>query len=138
MKTLTREQLTERIEKPQGQPPVLVEVLGSAAFDDHHLPHAINVPYGKDFVQRLADEVEDADTPIVVYGAASEPQVPLDAALSLEEAGYRRVSCYLDGKDGWRDAGPSPATESAQSRIGPDVKSVVAGVDTPFRGSLDR
>lgn len=137
MKTLTRDQLTERIESRRGQPPVLVEVLGRAAYDDHHLPHAINVPYGDDFVQRFAGEVEGADTPIVVYGAASEPQVPLDAALSLEEAGYRQVSCYLDGKAGWREHGPSPATTSPQTRIGPDVKSIVAGVDTPFEGSLD-
>lgn len=137
MKTLTRNQLADRIESRKGQPPVLVEVLGPAAFDDHHLPHAINVPYGKDFVQRFADEVGDADTPIVVYGAAQEPQVPLDAALSLEEAGYRQVSCYLDGKDGWRDEGPSPETRSPETRVGPDVKSIVAGVETPFRGSLD-
>lgn len=132
MKTITRDQLTDRIDSRQGQPPVLVEVLGEAAFDARHLPHAINVPYGKDFVRRFRDEVADPDMPIVIYGAANEPQVPIDAALSLEEAGYRRVSCYLEGKEDWRDEGPSPATRHPDARIKPDVDPRVAGVETPF------
>lgn len=132
MKTITRQELAQRIEERRGPPPVLVEVLGEAAFDAGHLPHAINVPYGKDFVARFRDEISDHDMPIVVYGAAAEPQIPLDAALSLEEAGYRRVSCYLDGKDAWRDEGPDPETTNPTARIKPDVDARVAGVDTPF------
>ena len=83
-------------------------------------------------IARFRDEISDHDMPIVVYGAAAEPQIPLDAALSLEEAGYRRVSCYLDGKDAWRDEGPDPETTHPTARIKPDVDSRVAGVDTPF------
>jgi hypothetical protein len=53
MKTIPRDGLNDCLDAPD--PYLLVEVLGEAAFDAHHLPYAINVPLGRDFADRLAD-----------------------------------------------------------------------------------
>jgi glyoxylase-like metal-dependent hydrolase (beta-lactamase superfamily II)/rhodanese-related sulfurtransferase len=65
-------------------------------------PRSLNIPRGwLEF--RIADNVPDRDTPIVVYCGINE-RSPL-AARTLMEMGYTNVSNYADGTEAWQAAG---------------------------------
>ena len=84
-------------------PPVLVEALGPAYYDDAHLPGALNMP--PDQVDRLAPVLlPDKDARVVVYcsGTCHNSEI---AARRLEELGYRDVLVYLGGKEDWVEHG---------------------------------
>lgn len=82
-----------------GDPPLLVEALGSAYFADAHLPGAINIP--PDQVDRLAPRLlTELDAEIVVYCSATCRNSEATAR-RLEELGYRQVLVYREGKEDW-------------------------------------
>lgn len=93
---LYREMSSER-------PPVLVEALGVAYYDDAHLPGAINIP--ADQVDRLAPgSLPDLGADIVVYccGTCSSSRIVADRLAAL---GYERVRLYVGGKEDWVEQG---------------------------------
>lgn len=95
--TISRQDLQAKL--GGGEPPLLVEALGSAYFADAHLPGAINIP--PDQVDRLAPRLlPDLEREIVVYCSASCRNSEA-AARRLEELGYRRVLVYAGGKEDW-------------------------------------
>jgi rhodanese-related sulfurtransferase len=84
-------------------PPVLVEALGPAYYDDAHLPGALNMP--PDQVDRLAPVLlPDKEARVVVYcsGTCHNSEI---AARRLQELGYRDVLVYLGGKEDWVEHG---------------------------------
>ena len=98
---ISRDALHQRL--VQGNPPVLVEALGSAYFADGHLPGALNIPPSE--VDRLAPRLLPVlDVEIVVYCSRTCRNSEI-AARRLEELGYRRVLVYTDGKEDWVEHG---------------------------------
>jgi rhodanese-related sulfurtransferase len=86
-----------------GDPLTLVEALGSAYFDDAHLPGAVNIP--PDQVDRLAPALlPDSEAHIVVYcsGTCHNSEI---AAQRLVDLGYSDVHVYLGGKEDWVEHG---------------------------------
>ncbi len=88
-----------RAELAGPEPPVLVEALGAAFYDDAHLPGAHNIPPGQ--VDRLASVViPDRGSRVVVYGSG-DSQSSRVVADRLGDLGYRAVLIYLGGKEDW-------------------------------------
>ena len=102
MKTITREQLNERLAN-DGIP--VVEVLAPEYYHKFHLPGAINVPLGDDFDEQIQKAVPDTEQPVVVYCQNAECQASPKAAQRMEELGYRQVLDYEGGKVDWQNAG---------------------------------
>ncbi len=117
MKTIPRDGLNDCLDAPD--PYLLVEVLGEAAFDAHHLPYAINVPLGRDFADRLADVAPDPDTPLLFYGQGPEDPGPAEAAMLAERKGYRRVAVYPEGKSTVPPIDPEAQREPPMATPGP-------------------
>lgn len=85
---------------------LLVDVLGPQSYEARHIPTAVNVPGGADFVERFEKALEPAkDDEIIVYcSSASCTASPLSAQ-ALEDAGYTNVRHFSEGLAGWQDAG---------------------------------
>jgi rhodanese-related sulfurtransferase len=86
-----------------GDSVTMVEALGSAYFDDAHLPGAVNIP--PDQVDRLAPALlQDPSARIVVYcsGTCHNSEI---AAQRLIDLGYQDVHIYLGGKEDWVEHG---------------------------------
>ena len=104
MKTIDRTQLQTWLQ--EGRELTLVEVLDEAAFEQYHLPGAINVPVSdNDFEQNVEQAVPDKTRPVVVYCANTKCDASPRAARKLEAAGYTDVIDYEAGKDDWKEAG---------------------------------
>jgi rhodanese-related sulfurtransferase len=99
--TISRDALLAELRSPS--PPVLVEALGAAYFEDAHIPGAVNIPPGR--VDALASTLLPVpDAPIVVYcsGRCDSSQIVADR---LEELGYTKVRIYAGGKEDWVEHG---------------------------------
>jgi rhodanese-related sulfurtransferase len=85
------------------EPPILVEALGAAYYDDAHLPGAVNIPPGQ--VDRLAPVlIPDRRSRIVVYcGGGFDSS--LIAGRRLLQLGYADVRIYEGGKEDWVENG---------------------------------
>ena len=82
---------------------VLVDALGPPYFQSTHLPGAINIPPHK--VANLAPTaLPDKSARIVVYanGSSSNATIVLQ---QLAQLGYRHLALYVDGTEGWIEAG---------------------------------
>lgn len=94
---ISRHELWQRLSG--GASVALVEALGSAYYDDAHLPGAINIP--PDQVDRLAPSLlPDLRSDIVVYCSGS-CQNSLIVARRLEALGYSAVRVFEGGKEEW-------------------------------------
>jgi len=82
---------------------VLVDALGPPYFQTVHLPAAVNIP-----PHRVADlaptALPDKSARIVVYanGSSSNATIVLQ---ELTRLGYRHLALYVDGIQGWIEAG---------------------------------
>jgi rhodanese-related sulfurtransferase len=95
---LTTEDLVQRLSTV-----VLVDALGPPYFQTVHLPGAINIPPHK--VANLAPTaLPDKSARIVVYanGSSSNATIVLQ---QLAQLGYRQLALYVDGTEGWIEAG---------------------------------
>ncbi|WP_227819960.1 rhodanese-like domain-containing protein [Marinobacterium aestuarii] len=100
--TITRDALKARLDA--GEPTLIVEALPARYYDAEHLPGAINLPH--DEIRLLAPSaLPDKDATIVVYCASTECQNSSIAARTLTAAGYRNVMEFVEGKQGWLEAG---------------------------------
>jgi rhodanese-related sulfurtransferase len=82
---------------------VLVDALGPPYFQTVHLPGAINIPPHE--VAHLAPTaLPDKSAQIVVYanGSSSNATIVLQ---QLAQLGYRNLALYVDGTEGWIEAG---------------------------------
>jgi rhodanese-related sulfurtransferase len=98
-----RDYTTEDVRR---RPPdvVVVEALGTSFFDSGHIPGAVNIPPHR--VRGTAPTVLPAkDAPVVVYGASGSCRQADIVIRILLTLGYRNVSRYRDGKEGWAAAG---------------------------------
>ena len=82
---------------------VLVDALGPPYFQTVHLPGAINIPPHE--VANIAPTaLPDKSDRIVVYanGSSSNATIVLQ---QLAQLGYRNLALYVDGTEGWIEAG---------------------------------
>jgi rhodanese-related sulfurtransferase len=108
---VSREYSTEDVRR-RAPEVVVVEALGASFFTSGHIPEAINIP-----PHRVRDTapvlLPDKDVPVVVYGASPACQQAEIVVRILLALGYRNVSKYPDGKEGWAAAGlPLVTSES--------------------------
>lgn len=104
MKTISREQLAERLQAPRR--PTLVEALPEKYFRQWHLPNAVNINH--DQVKELAPRLlADKNASIVVYCASATCQNSDIVAKQLSAMGYADVAVYKGGKADW-EAGRLP------------------------------
>ena len=102
MVTIDRTELLELIER--GFDPVLIETLAWSAYEQAHLPGAVNMP--PEIARELAAElVPDRATLIVLYGAGPQCDASARVAVLLEAIGYDNVHHYVGGKTDWFAAG---------------------------------
>lgn len=82
---------------------VLVDALGPPYFQTVHLPGAINIP-PHEVADRAPTALPDKSAPIVVYanGSSSNATIVLQ---QLARLGYRHLALYVDGTEGWIEAG---------------------------------
>jgi rhodanese-related sulfurtransferase len=83
---------------------VVVEALGPSFYASGHIPGAINIPPLR--VRAIAPTaLPDKNAAVVVYGASPGcPQAEIVIRI-LTALGYRHVSRYREGKQGWAAAG---------------------------------
>ena len=95
----------------------LVEVLPSAAYEEEHLPGAVNIPLG-DFSARTLAQL-DPGKPVVVYCYDHECDLSARAAHLLEAFGFTDVYEYTASKVAWMANGlPMEGTKPDSSRAG--------------------
>ncbi len=82
----------------------LVEALGPSYYGNGHIPGALNIPAHR--VTELAPTLlPERQAAIVVYGADPHSAGTRAVVRQLRALGYRDVSVYADGKEGWAAAG---------------------------------
>ena len=81
-----------------------VEALGPPYFATGHLPGAVNLIPTR-VAELAAVLLPDKNADIVVYGAHRLSPVADAVGRELTDLGYRNVSKYPDGKQGWVEAG---------------------------------
>jgi rhodanese-related sulfurtransferase len=81
----------------------LVDVLPPQSYAARHIPQAINIPKGADFVERFEKETKaPKDAEIIVYCSSSGCGASVVSAAALEAAGYTNVLHYKEGLAGWK------------------------------------
>jgi rhodanese-related sulfurtransferase len=99
--TITRTELRDAIEAGEV---TVVEALPASYYEDAHLPGAINIPHTE--VRALAPALlPDKDAAIVTYCANTACPNSGIAATVLGKLGYTNVRDYVEGKQGWQEAG---------------------------------
>lgn len=99
--TISREELESSLDDGQT---ILVEALSERAYEDAHLPGAINIPLKR--IDELApDRLPDKDAPIVVYCSSPTCRTSTLAGAKLLDLGYRNVRDFEGGKQEWAQAG---------------------------------
>lgn len=87
---------------------VLIDTLSENSYAMRHIPGAISVPFGPDFVSRFEEAVRvSKDAEIIAYCASETCHASAQAADALKEAGYGNVKHYAAGIAGWQEAGYS-------------------------------
>jgi rhodanese-related sulfurtransferase len=90
---------------------MIIDVLPPNAYQDYHLPQAINVPWGGDFgqqrrfEQKIGRVLPKKKAPVIVYCMDLKCGASPAAARRLGELGFERVFDYAAGKADWKDAG---------------------------------
>jgi rhodanese-related sulfurtransferase len=100
--TITRDELKNKMDR--GEKFKLVEALPEGAFNQVHLPGAMNLP--PDWLHDLAPKfLPDKTAEVVVYCASSTCDASEIASKELAASGYRNVKVYKEGKTDWVKAG---------------------------------
>lgn len=104
-KQITTQELKMKIDSG-GKDYYLIDVLMQNSFEARHIPTAVNIPYGVEFLKEFEAKVNaPKDAQIIIYCASSGCQLSHMAAANLEETGYTNVYHYADGLAGWQNAG---------------------------------
>ncbi|MEV5549719.1 CBS domain-containing protein [Streptomyces sp. NPDC052309] len=97
----------------------LVEVLPRQAYEQVHLPGAINI--GLRDLDEEAPRRLDAERPVIVYCADELCDLSPRAAARLRRLGFRQVYDYVPGKADWLAAGLPREGEAADTALAGDV-----------------
>jgi len=103
-KQVSREALKKKMDKKEDF--VLIDVLGTASFEQMHVPGAISIDgHKKDFVERVSEVVSDKNKQIIVYCASFSCPLSPTAAKKLVDAGYTNVLDFKGGLKDWAEGG---------------------------------
>ncbi len=96
--------------KENNEPFTLVEVLGEDAYQEKHIPGAVNIPTPHEMTaEQMTEEANQQGAsigdPVVVYCASYTCGASTRAARLLLEAGFTNVMDYKGGKALWESAG---------------------------------
>lgn len=103
MQTINRQEMKDKMDRNEFQ--AVVEVLGPDAYENFHLPGAVNVPFDDDFADRIQSVVPDKSQPVAVYCMDEQCEASPKAARKMDELGYQQVYDYEAGKMDWKKAG---------------------------------
>lgn len=81
---------------------VIVDTAAPLIFEEHHIPGAVNLPYGPALPQPLT---LPRNKTLVIYCACNAEEESIDTASKLAEYGYQNVKVLKGGWAGWRDLG---------------------------------
>ena len=100
MKVITTEELKKKIDAQERF--YLIDVLAPESYAARHVPTALNVRKGPDFVERFDQEASaQKDAEIIVYCSSATCMASVLCGEQLEAAGYTNVVHYQDGLAGW-------------------------------------
>lgn len=101
MEKLKTEQLRQKID--MGDRFHLVNVLPREDYMEERIPGSINIPLEE--IDEQALENFDKHEEIVLYCGEKMSTESLKAARKLEDLGFENIKEYIDGMEGWREAG---------------------------------
>ncbi|MDC1107276.1 rhodanese-like domain-containing protein [Prolixibacteraceae bacterium] len=104
MKYISPIQLNEIIESDV--PTMIVNVLSSNAYMNHHIPNSINFDVtDPSFIQRMVASCPDKETSIILYGIDNTLMRPKMAVHRLERLGYKNCIVLKGGIEEWESEG---------------------------------
>ena len=105
-KVITTEELKKKIDEGGDFHLHLIDVLSPNSYEGRHVPKAKNIPNSPDFLEKFEKEIgAPKDAEIIVYCSSATCMASVQAASTLEKAGYTNVAHYKDGIAGWQNAG---------------------------------
>jgi rhodanese-related sulfurtransferase len=118
----------------------VINVLSKDSFGQKHLPGSINVSEeDPDFAVKVQQAVPDKSTPVIVHCSSMECQASTRAARKLEALGYKEVSDFKAGLQGWEEAGnqfesgAETATAPAPAATASATSAAHQGAERPSR-----
>jgi len=99
---ITAIELKELVDKGEVE---VVDARDAHDYEHNHIPGAINVPYGEDFVKNLTEIYPDKDTIIVIHVEITESEKYGKPYEELVGLGYTNAKLLEDGFRSWLDAG---------------------------------
>ena len=103
-KVITTEELKKKIDAKENF--YLIDARGENGFKAMHIPGAKNVPNTPDFLDKFEKEVgAPKDAEIIIYCGSAACMASVEAAQTLEKAGYTNVVHHKDGVAGWQLVG---------------------------------
>lgn len=103
MNTMTPQELKAKMDAHESL--TLVDLRPAHDYQEKHIPGAMNVEAGANFLAAFSAAVPDKATIVVLYNDLKENTADKDSASALEAAGYTSVSILPDGLMGWMNAG---------------------------------
>jgi rhodanese-related sulfurtransferase len=100
MKIITTEDLAKRVEAGDL---AIFDVRGDLPFSREHLPGAKSAPLGS--LTYRVGTVMNRDSQLVVYSQSRDCPLSAEAMQQLEGLGFTDVVRYVEGLDGWKEAG---------------------------------
>jgi len=102
-KTITAQELKQKIDNKEDF--ILVDALSENSYDMRHIPGAVNIPNGSDFLSQFEEKIgAPKDKEIITYCSSATCMASVQAAETLEKTGYTNVGHYKDGIAGWQQA----------------------------------
>lgn len=101
---ITTEELKNKLDNNEDF--YLIDALSENSFEAKHIPGAKNVPNSSEFLEQFENEIAaEKDAEIITYCSSSSCMASVQAAETLEKAGYTNVKHYAEGIAGWEAAG---------------------------------
>lgn len=125
---------TEKVRSLVSEGAQLLEVLPQAAYDEEHLPGAVNIPLPS--LTPQAAEQLDRKRPVVVYCYDTECDLSARGAALLELYGFEQVFDYTGSKTEWLGMGlPAEGSLRSSDRAGGRARPVpTCAPDDPVDG----
>ena len=122
---------TEKVRSLASQGAQLLEVLPQSAYDEEHLPGAVNIPLPS--LTPQAVEQLDRQRPVIVYCYDTECDLSARGAALLELYGFEEVYDYTGSKTEWLGMGmPAEGSLRDSDRAGGRARPVpTCGPDDP-------
>ncbi|HLR24916.1 MAG TPA: rhodanese-like domain-containing protein [Fodinibius sp.] len=101
--TISAEALQQKLRSKEV--PVVINTLTPEAYRAKRIPGSINIP--TNHMDRMEEVVPDKGQPLVVYCADADCDASPKAANALVDLGYKQVTDFQEGLQGWTQAGYS-------------------------------